>query len=567
MRYLFWGCLWLGFFWTIAGISTRIVTATWSPIAIGFLIAGLLVMVVGLLARLRYGSSRSSAVSWWRRRSLQAGTNAIIASTAVIIILAVINIIAIRYASDIDFTENQVFSLAPQTKEVVRQLSQKLKVWNFSEVPLSNDQTLLERYRRINPDRFAFEFVDPQAKPGLAQKYQVLSSNKVVLEFGDRTKTIDSQLSEVELTSAMVALIQNLQITAYFTEGHGEVPLAGGELNLQAAAEALNRLDFTVSPLNLIQQKQIPKDANILIIAGPKRPFLGPEIDMLRTYLKEGGHLFAMVDPEFKTGLEPLLQEWGITLGQRIVIDASQAGEKFGLGPATPLVFEYGDHPITQNFAKGISFYPLAQSVSVAENKGRSVVNLLTTQERSWAEADPDDQKLEFDPKRDQQGPLVLGVAVSQKRLNNSVDQVNSKSGSTSTPSSPPTSPANPSPNPSPNLSLSTSPGVASSPENKTQESEAQERRDASLTRLVVIGDSDFATTGLFSQGINGDVFLNSITWLGDEESSLSIRPKEKTERRLNLSTMKLRLLTLVATVFLPLSAFITAAWFWWKRR
>lgn len=509
---LFLGALWFGAVIAIAGLSTRVITGLWSNAAISLLVIGLLLLAFTLLLRWRFGPPSQHQMSWWRRRSTQSNTNALIATLAVIMILGVANIMAVRYDQQIDFTENRQFSLAPQTKEVLRQLTKPLKIWSFTQTPRPDERTLLEKFRQLNPERFQFEFVDPQLQPGLAQKFKVFTTNKVVLEFSDRTKTIDSPFSEAQITPTMVSLISNIQPTVYFLEGHGEIPLAGGEINLQSAASALSQSNFTVSPLNLVQKTQIPQDADFLIIAGPKRPLIDAEKTLLKTYLKEGGRLLALLDPEFKTGLEDVLKDWGIILDNRIIVDASSSGEFLGLGPAVPVVENYGSHPITQEFGQGFSYYPLAQAIQISESESEQVTPFLLSQERTWAEAEPDSEELDFDPKLDLQGPLTIGVAIEA----------------------------------TPNK------------DEKTQDAE---------TRLVVIGDSDFATSGPFSQGVNGDVFLNSATWLADDSVTLSIRPKVQVERRLALPRTRFRVLALMAIAILPLFAFTIAGTIWWKRR
>ncbi|NJL81013.1 MAG: hypothetical protein HC917_23510 [Richelia sp. SM2_1_7] len=85
---------------------------------------------------------------------------------------------------------------------------------------------------------------------------------------------------------------------------------------------------------------------------------------------------------------------------------------------------------------------------------------------------------------------------------------------------------------------------------------------------MVVFGDSDFITDGLFSQQLNGDLFLNSITWLSKQDSQpLSIRPKEATNRRLNLSQSQASLIALSSILILPIIAFAAAALLWFQRR
>ena len=85
---------------------------------------------------------------------------------------------------------------------------------------------------------------------------------------------------------------------------------------------------------------------------------------------------------------------------------------------------------------------------------------------------------------------------------------------------------------------------------------------------MVVFGDSDFATDGVFDKQLNGDVFLNSVSWLSQQdEQLLSIRPKEAKNRRINLNTQQANILSLTALVFVPLIGFATATLLWWRRR
>jgi ABC-type uncharacterized transport system involved in gliding motility auxiliary subunit len=83
-----------------------------------------------------------------------------------------------------------------------------------------------------------------------------------------------------------------------------------------------------------------------------------------------------------------------------------------------------------------------------------------------------------------------------------------------------------------------------------------------------VIGNSRFAEDGAVNQGINGDVFINSVRWLSHaDDQSLSIRPKEAKNRRLGLSGQQANLATWTAIAILPLIGFGAAFGVWWKRR
>ena len=83
-----------------------------------------------------------------------------------------------------------------------------------------------------------------------------------------------------------------------------------------------------------------------------------------------GGSALFLLDPGAPTGLEALLDEYSIELGQDFVVDLSGLGQLFGADVSVPVVLNYGDHAITEKLAAGtMSFFPLARSVGPAEHR------------------------------------------------------------------------------------------------------------------------------------------------------------------------------------------------------
>jgi ABC-type uncharacterized transport system involved in gliding motility auxiliary subunit len=83
-----------------------------------------------------------------------------------------------------------------------------------------------------------------------------------------------------------------------------------------------------------------------------------------------------------------------------------------------------------------------------------------------------------------------------------------------------------------------------------------------------VIGNSSFSSNGWFEQQLNGDVFLNSISWLSNrDDQTLSIRPKEQKNRRINLTPMQAGLIGWTGLLIMPLLGLMTAGVMWWRRR
>ncbi len=84
---------------------------------------------------------------------------------------------------------------------------------------------------------------------------------------------------------------------------------------------------------------------------------------------------------------------------------------------------------------------------------------------------------------------------------------------------------------------------------------------------MIVIGNSNFATDGWFGQQLNSDFFLNSIAWLANEnEQTLSISPKQATNRRLNMSRNKSILISWLALLIIPALSLVAAITTWWQR-
>jgi ABC-type uncharacterized transport system involved in gliding motility auxiliary subunit len=127
-----------------------------------------------------------------------------------------------------------------------------------------------------------------------------------------------------------------------------------------------------------------------------------------------------------------------------------------------------------------------------------TVEPLFKSNPRSWGEADlGEGGEVSFDPDRDIRGPLALAVAVTKETK----------------------------------ASSETTPGVKA--------------------RLVVTGTSNFPINAYFPQG-NGNMFLNMVSWLAQDEDLISIRPRAMDDRRIVLSQSQLSLLRLVTVFVLP---------------
>ena len=111
-------------------------------------------------------------------------------------------------------------------------------------------------------------------------------------------------------------------------------------------------------------------------------------------------------------------------------------------------------------------------------------------------------------------------------------------------------------------------PSETDSPETDGETANQGSEEEDNQARLVVIGNATFAADSFFDQQLNGDVFLNSVTWLSNlDDTILSIRPKEITNRRIVMTVSQQVLVIVLALLIFPLTGLIGAGITWFRRR
>jgi ABC-type uncharacterized transport system involved in gliding motility auxiliary subunit len=446
--------------------------------------------------------------SYFQRRSSRLGANTAVMTVAVVVILGILNLLGSRHHRRFDLTTEKLYSLSDQTRKIVSGLTKDVKVIRFDK---SDDQELSDRmqeYRNLSK-RISYERIDPQAKPEIAKQYNISRMGEVIVTSGSRTEHLDDT-GEQALTNAILKVTRDTLKKICFVEGHGEkqISLTNEAEGYGLVNQWLKNENYDTKTVNLVTANQVPSDCDVLILAGPKQPLFPQEAAMIGKYLDQGGKAMLLIDPDTDPKLGDVLKAWRIELGNDIVIDVSGVGRLFGTGPAVPLARTYGTHPITKDFAGTMTFFPLARSVNVISSSSSDVstTELLKTSEESWAETEFKGNEAKFDEGKDKKGPITIGVAASKS----------------------------------------------------VADKEA---------RLVVIGDSDFASNAYAGLQRNGDLFMNSINWLAQDEDLISIRPKNPTDRRVTMTSSQQNLLFWLTIVLMPGAVIASGIYIWWKRR
>ena len=506
-------------------------------------------LVLGVASLTAFVILKRQAVSrLFVSRQVRYGTNVGVAVLLVTGIAVIANVIIVqRFDASADWTSDKIYTLSDQTKKILHGLDREVQVIAFFSLNPTNEQLardrqraqdLLEMYQR-ETDKLTVEFVDPYSGAIKSQEYDIQFDGTTVFEGGgvrERVTTVDEQ----KFTSAILKVVRDELVKIYFLTGHEEQAIDDFDQNrgYSQTREELEKQNYRVETLSLATQPEVPTDCAALIIPGPKAPLMGHEINAISKYLDKNGKLFLMLDPSVNSAKDPnqglvdLMDRWGVTIGNDLVLDRIRPAFFLfgGSQPNAPTLSDFEFHQITQDVLRQVTFQ-LARSVTPKTN-ARSDLNVKslvkTTDEigGSWGETKrKTDGTFEIDLSytegEDTPPPVSLAVAVQRE-------------GSQSMPDDDPT---------------------ADTPEENK-------------TRIVVVGDSDFANNLFFHGTGGGNFFLNAVNWLTLEEDLIAIRPVDPTERSLRMMTPgEVAFVQMTAIFLIPVIIFLIGVGVWWRRR
>ena len=312
--------------------TSRIIT--WGIVAVGL---GLIMANV-LFDYRRVGEALAS-----RRGLFGIGTG--VGLSLVVAVLLLVNLISTNVFHRFDFTGLAQFTLTSQTKEALAELvgeEHKVEAVSFFSDPSPNVAGSAETFRVNNfgynllleytnfTDVLSIRREDPELRPDLIRQYlgqgplvQLASRFGVVVFNGSEGQMIvlGPQIqaeAENAFTSAILQETGKRQRLVYFLTGHGEASIAR---DYSAARKGLRDNLFQVAEWNLSEIDAMPKGASTFVIAGPQLKLNKDEIALIDDYLRQGGSLLLLLNPNPQAELRELISSWWMSIEDGVVVD------------------------------------------------------------------------------------------------------------------------------------------------------------------------------------------------------------------------------------------------------
>lgn len=442
------------------------------------------------------------------------------ATTYIVIIIAVlatINWLANRYPKSVDLTSNKQYSVSDQTIKIVKGLNKDVTISYFDRTEsFQQAKDLLERYSALSP-KLQVEYIDPFKKPQLARQYGVRTTGTTIVRTADKSQEART-VTEEEVTSALIRVLKEGVKTACFLSGAGEPSVDDSSENGYAGAkETLEKNNYTVQTISIMEKPEIPATCNVVVAAGAKYDYPQPVVDALKKFVEGGGHALFMLQPPLDDGknkiaenkaLNDMLAGWGVTANRDQVVDTSGIGGLYGLGPEVALASRYETHPIVREMKGSATAFAITRSLEVKPGDKTSVEKLVSTSKNSVATTQLSGASRKIDPSKAKEDSFTVAAAGNYRT--------------------------------------------------------GEQGKEG---RFVVVGSSDWAANYVLRFAGNRDLFLNMMNWLSMDEDLISIRPKDPADRRIQLTRSQMVMVRSVSQFMIPALIILAGIMVWWRRR
>jgi gliding-associated putative ABC transporter substrate-binding component GldG len=499
-------------------------------------------------------------------------------------ILVLVNFISVRIFGRLDLTKAGVYTLSDASKNLVRNLDDRVTVKAyFTEdlpAPYNNNRRavldVLNDYKAYSKGNLHYEFVNPEGEKNEREaqqagippvEVQIVKEDKfevkraflgLVMMYEDKKEVLPVIQNlgslEYDISAAIKRLTSRTKKRIGYTTGHQETALT----SMQRASQEINAQYETV-PVDLSSNTaEIPQDLAALLIIAPQMKFSDTAKYQIDQYLMRGGKVAFLLNKmnidlsaQYKVaqsvdlGLEDMLENYGIRINSDLVRDAQCASitvmqnqGQFQMRSQVPFPYLPNavnvdrSNPIVKDLQGLIFYFVSSLDTTLAANKGLKAEVLVRSSKHSGRQSgfvmiDPFHR---YTPEELAESNIPMAAVVSGffKSF------------------------------------FSAASGSASSGDGKSLVPQTIKSPD---TRIIVVGDGDFMKDDFAGNRGNLTFFVNIVDFLADDAGLITIRSKDIAQPPLEQVSDGTKKLLKYGTLLLPPFLVIAYGLLRWRRR
>ena len=368
------------------------------------------------------------------RFATKGGSYSLVLTAVVLGILIAVNVLVSALPTTLtrlDISSSQLYSVTSNTKAVVNNLQEDVTIYWIVQADQEDDvlDNLLAKYDALS-DHISVVKKNPDVYPTFAENYtdETVSNNSLVVESGSKSRYIsysDIYLTDVDyttysyvysfdgegaITSAIDYVVSETLPQIYTLEGHGEQELPA------EFSDQIEKSNMEVSSLSLLNEDEIPDDADCLMVYAPSSDISQEEADILTDYIDGGGKLLAFVGPTEDGTLENLysvLAHYSVTVTDGIVVEGNR--DYYAFQSPYIMLPDMSSSAITDSLIEDNYkvIMPLAQGLTIGSGGTATVTTLLSTSSDAFSKTAGYALTTYEKEDGDTDGPFTLAVSIS----------------------------------------------------------------------------------------------------------------------------------------------------------
>ena len=345
----------------------------------------------------------------------------VIVIAAVVVFNAIFSLLTAKHPLQTDVTKSGVFSVSETSQAFYETVDSPLHVYLVLQTGFEDSDEIeeIETYCRAF-SCITLHKITPTKEPAFMREHGITLTEKedlyvvVSSEKTGRSRVIarselftyiystkdDNSLAvqsasntEGVLTAAAEYVLSDKTPKVYYTTGHDEEALKT-QARADVFLEQLRNENIDAAPLSLLTP--VPSDADLVMIPGAASDFGAEELQILDTYMEQGGRLQVYSAPfvSLPNLNEYLTQQWGITIAYDSVAEGD--GSRVWQFQNGEICFNATINRELENHkamvegikADDILLWPYstyANTVDITENESIEVVPILTTTDNATA--------------------------------------------------------------------------------------------------------------------------------------------------------------------------------------